>query len=84
MCVCVCAISVLQRVSLCYTTVLSQDYIPAEHRAGKYLLFIVSIGLSVCVFVGLSPEFAPHILTGCLYSVVSQVKHTHTHMWGKY
>ena len=48
-CVCACVVSVLvvllQRVSLCYNTVVSQDYIPAEQRAGKYLLFI-----SLCLY----------------------------------
>lgn len=39
----------LQRVSLCYHTVPSQDYIPAEQRAGAYLLFI-----SLCLYHSVS------------------------------
>lgn len=85
----VCVLSVLvvllQRVSLCYDIVQSQDYIPAEQRAGKYLLFIslclyLSVSLSVCVSICLSSHFAVYILTPCLYSVVrwnSQAKHKH-------
>lgn len=88
-CTCVCIVSVLavllQRVSLCCCAVLSQDYIPAEQRAGKYLLFIShclyrSLAVSIC----LSSNFDDHILTPCLCSVVrwnSQVKHTLKGSW---
>lgn len=77
----------LQWVSLWCYTILSQDYIPAEHRAGKYLLFIalclhLSLSLCVCVSICLSSHFGHHILTPCLYSVVNGAGRLNTHADG--
>lgn len=72
---------------LCYHTVLSQDYIPAEQRAGEipliYLSLSLSLRLSPCLCLYLSfLSFADHILTACLCAAVarsSRVRHTQTH-----
>lgn len=56
MCVSV-SVVLLQRVSLCYHAVFSQDYIPAEQRAGCHRFFI-----SLCLSL---PRIAINLLEFC-------------------